>query len=156
MKEKTPKPLLVRILVGLQLLLGVGAVASGALLMLSPDGGLMHMPLNMIEGAPFASFFIPGLILFLFVGIYPLCVTYGLWKQPDWTWPDAINPFKQFHWSWAGSLAAGVIVILWLSVELIWVSFMFLHTTYFIWAGLILLLTLSPAVRRYSKRKIKG
>jgi hypothetical protein len=121
-------------------------------MMISPDGNLMQMPLFLIEDSPFSGFFIPGLILFLFVGVFPSCVAYGLWKRPGWNWPDVINPFKNIHWSWAGSLASGAIVSIWLTVELIWVSIGVLHYIYYAWSGAIILLTLIPVTRRFYQR----
>lgn len=137
-----------RLLIGLQALLGLGAVFGGGALMLAPDGSLLGMPLSVMQGAPFADFFIPGLILFAVVGIFPLCVAYSLWKRPAWSWPNAINPFKRTHWAWAGSLAAGVDILTWILVELFWVPFAFIHGIYLGWGVLILLLTLLPVVRR--------
>jgi hypothetical protein len=150
--QKSAMPFTAKVLIWLQVLLGFGAVVSGAFMMISPDGSLMHMPLSVIEGAPFKGFFIPGLILFLFVGLFPSCVAYGLWKRPGWKWPDVINPFKNTHWSWAGSLASGVIVSVWLTVELIWVSIGVLHYIYYVWSGAIILFTLIPATRQYYLR----
>lgn len=151
-KENIKRNTFVWILIVLHFLLGIGAFFSGLLMMISPNGGIMHMPLSFIERSPFPNFFIPGMILCVFVGVYPLGVAYCLWKKPGWTWPEAINPFKKYHWSWAGSLAAAVILIIWLSVELIWVPYAFLHTIYYVWAGAIVLLTLLPAVRKYLGR----
>jgi hypothetical protein len=147
------KPSVIYILGLLLLLLGIGGFISGAALMLAPDGSLMSMPLSVMDGSPFTNFFIPGLILYVFIGVYPLGIAFGIAKQPTWNWPNAINPFKQYHWSWAGSLAAGVIVLIWLSVELLWVPFSTLHEIYYIWAGVILLLTLLPQTRKYLKIK---
>lgn len=155
-QQKRSLPFTVKVLIWLQVLLGFGAVVSGALMMISPDGSLMRMPLFLIEGSPFKGFFIPGLILFLFVGVFPSCVAYGLWKRPGWRWPDTINPFKNMHWSWAGSLASGAIVFIWLTVELVWVSIGVLHYIYYAWSGLIILLTLIPATRRYYMRTKVG
>lgn len=152
MENKIRPNTFVWLLIVLQFLLGIGAFFSGLLMMISPNGGIMHMPLSFIESSPFRNFFIPGLILCLFVGVYPLGVTYSLWKRPDWRWPEAINPFKSYHWSWAGSLAAAAIVVIWLSVELIWVPYSILHAIYYVWAGAILLLTLLPSVRKYLGR----
>jgi hypothetical protein len=146
------RPVLVWALIILQALLGIGALASGGLLMLGPDGSLMHMPLSLIQKSPFSNFFIPGLVLFTFLGIYPAGIAYGIWKKPAWKWPDAINPFKQYHWSWAGSLAVAAIVVTWLSVELIWVQWSILHGIYYVWSGLIILITILPVVRLYLKK----
>ncbi len=143
----------VRALVVLHVLLGVGAVISGGLLMAAPDGHLMQMPVSMLDHSPFSNFAIPGLILFTLLGIYPLCVAYGLWKRPGWRWPDAINPFKGIHWSWAASLAAGVIVVIWIVVEVIMLrAFEFLHALYLGWGIVLIVLTLLPVVRRYYTR----
>lgn len=147
------RPVAVRILIALLVLLGVGAVPSGALLILAPDGHLMQMPLSMLEHSPFSSFLVPGLILFAFLGIYPLAVAYSLWKRPGWRWPDAINPFRSTHWSWAASLAAGVILVIWIIAEVIMLrTIVFLHVLYRAWGIALLLLALLPSTRRYCAR----
>lgn len=46
-------------------------------------------------------------------------VAYCLWRKPAWSWPDALNPAKKFHWSWAASLAAGIILLIWISVQVL-------------------------------------
>jgi len=144
------RPAVVWALIVLHVLLGLGAVASGGVLMAAPNGHLMQMPLSMLEHSPFSDFLIPGAILFTLLGIYPLCVAYGLWKRPGWRWPDRLNPFKGIHWSWAGSLAAGVIVVIWIVVEVIMLrSFVFLQILCLVWGIVLILVTLLPAVRRY-------
>lgn len=147
------KPFLIGVLIWLQILLGFGAIVSGGMLMLAPDGSLLQMPLSVMQDSPFPNFFVPGMILCVLLGVFPMCVAYGLWKRPGWSWPDAVNPFKRMHWSWAGSLAAGVMVSIWLTVELIWVEVFFLHILYYAWSGLILLITLLPGTRKYYRLK---
>jgi len=147
------KPIAVWILIWLEALLGFGAVVSGVMLMISPDGSLMQLPLYLIKSSPFMNFFIPGLILCLLLGVYPMGIAYGLWKLPAWRWPDVMNPFRKLHWSWAGSLAAGIIVIIWLSVELLWTPPGFLHILYYVWSVCILIFTLIPATLRYCRKK---
>ncbi|MEM5774583.1 MAG: hypothetical protein AAGU05_06235 [Anaerolineaceae bacterium] len=150
-KEKKPA-LTFRFLYILLVLLSAGAVISGALMMISPDGGIMHMPLRMLNGSPFGSFFIPGLILFTFLGVFPALIAYGMQKKPVWAWAEWFNPFKRYHWSWAGSMAAGIIVIIWLTVELVWVGFSGLLALYYVWGGLIIVLALLPGVRMTFRR----
>jgi hypothetical protein len=147
------RPATVWALIILHLLLGLGAVVCGGMLVAAPDGHLMQMPLSMLEHSPFSNFLIPGAILFTLLGIIPLCVAYGLWKRPGWRWPDAINPFKRVHWSWAGSLAAGVISVIWIVVEVIMLrSFVFLQILFLVWGIVLILLTLLPKVRRHYTR----
>jgi len=53
----------------LQAFIGIGAVVSGALLIIAPDGRYLQMPLDMLKNAPFRSYLIPGMILFLIHGV---------------------------------------------------------------------------------------
>ena len=148
----SPRPLMVWILILLQAFLALGGIITGILLMARPDGSILQMPLSVMKGAPFHNFFIPGMILFIFLGIYPMGIAYGLLNKPAWSWPDTVNPFRKIHWSWTGSLVVGVIVIIWLVTELVWVEYSFLHTVYFLWSSLIILISLLPGVRRYLRK----
>jgi hypothetical protein len=53
----------------LQSLIGIGAVISGALLIIRPDGHYLQLPLDLLEDTPFRNFLIPGVILFLVNGV---------------------------------------------------------------------------------------
>lgn len=145
---RTP-PFSVWLLITLHVLLSVGALGGGGALVLAPDGSLLGMPLYIIETSPFADFLIPGLILFAVLGVYPLVVAYGLWKRPAWRWPDAFNPFKQYHWPWAASLSVGVILLIWITVQVQYTGVDFLHVLYWAWGIVIMVVTLLPGLRRY-------
>lgn len=147
------RPLVIWLLIVLQFLLGFGAFVSGGLLVAVPDGTLIHMPLSMLQYSPFSSFLVPGLILTLLLGLYPLAVAYALWQKPAWRWPEVLNPFKRMHWSWAASLSAGVIVLIWILVEMLMLqSVAFLHILYFVWGWALIVLSLTPSVRQQYKR----
>jgi hypothetical protein len=148
-KTSTAHPFVVWVLIVLQFFLGVGALAGGGVLMAAPDGSIIHMPLSIIASSPFTSFFLPGLILFTVVGLFPVAVAYSLLMKPNWNWPNAINPFKKLHWSWAASLAAGVIVIIWITVEVQFMSVAGIHIVYWIWGLALIGLTLLKEVRKY-------
>ena len=149
------RPALVWLLIALQFLLSLGALVSGGILVAVPDGSLMQMPVSMLQYSPFSNFLIPGIILFLILGCYPLAVAYSLWRKPSWRWPNAINPFKEAHWSWAASLAAGVILLIWIGVEMVMLqAISFLHIFYLVWGGLIILLTLLPGARLHYRISI--
>lgn len=148
----TPRPFASSLLIFLQAFLGVQGLYGGIAFLLAPDGSLLGMPFSYLKSSPFTSFLLPGLLLFLFLGIYPIAVAYSLWARPDWPWPDALNPFKTMHWSWAASLAAGVIAMIWIIVQIQWIPPGFLHGFIFGWGVLILVVTLLPVVRRYYAR----
>ncbi len=146
------RPLVVKALIWLLVLLAMGAFLGGGAFILTPDGHLIQMPFSHLQKSPFPNFLVPGLLLFTFLGIYPISVAYGMWRLPTWGWPDWINPFRQFHWSWAASLAAGVITIIWIIVEVIWVPFGLVHVLLLGWGGTLVVLTLHPDVRKYCDR----
>ena len=53
----------------LQFFIALGAVVSGFIMIIIPDGSLINMPLSMLEGSPFKNFLLPGLILMMIVGL---------------------------------------------------------------------------------------
>jgi len=150
--QATPRPFAVSALIFLHIFLGLNGLAGGLAFVIAPDGHLLQMPFSHLRNTPFSSFLIPGLLLLFFLGVYPLAVAYSLWKRPAWRWPDALNPFQQTHWSWAASLAAGVIAIIWIVVQIQWIPVGSLHIFIFGWGALILIVTLLPPVRRYFVR----
>jgi hypothetical protein len=63
-------------LLALMLLLinGIGAIFGGISLMRDPTGGFMQMPVEWLQNSPFNDFLIPGIILFVFNGLFSLAV----------------------------------------------------------------------------------
>ncbi len=143
------RPSPVWILICLQVFLGLNALVGGGAFLLAPDGHLIQMPLSNLKNTPFSDFLIPGLLLFIFVGIFPIAVAYSLWRRPAWQWPNLLNPFKRIHWSWAGSLAAGVIAMIWITIQVKWLTVGLLHIIIFAWGVLLVLVTLLPKIRQY-------
>jgi hypothetical protein len=149
-KSNTASPFVAQILIFLLVFIGVGALISGPMLFLAPDGHLMKLSVDMLQGTPFTNFLIPGLVLFLFVGIFPILVSYGLLRQPSWQWAEAINVCKKYHWSWTAAWAAGVIMLIWIIVETSLLGYVsFLQPVITVWGVAIITLTLLPNVRRY-------
>jgi len=143
------RPRTVWLLIFLLVFLGTNALVGGGAFIVAPDGHLIGMPMSNLDRAPFHDFRVPGILLALFLGIYPIAVAYGLWKRPGWRWAEALDPFKGSHWSWAASLAAGVTAIVWILVQVQWITFGALHAFVLVWGALIVLVALLPGVRRY-------
>ena len=93
-------------LIILMLFQGISGLIGGITLVIDPSGELLQMPLSTLEGSPFETFLIPGIILLTILGIFPMIVFYGLWKN-----------LKR---AWMGSLLVSAALIIWISVE-IWV-----------------------------------
>jgi hypothetical protein len=119
-----------KLLIALQMFLGVGAVFGGAALIIDPSGDMIGMPAAMLVKSPFTDFFIPGIILLLVLGICPLIAAYGLITKREW----AAVPFNLFatkHWSWTYSLYTGFALIIWITVEAYMINaFGFVHVLY--------------------------
>ncbi len=134
-------------------LVGIGALISGAMLFLAPDGHLMQWTTDELAGTPFTSYLVPGIVLFTFIGIFPIFVGLGLLKWLPWTWPEVINPFKRMHWAWTGQWAAGVIMLIWIGVETALLGLVsFLQPVIIVYGAILILLALLPGVRRYYSR----
>lgn len=63
--------------------LAIGAIGGGGVLIISPSGELIGMPLSELKNSPFNSFLIPGIILFSVLGLIPLLLIIALLKKPE-------------------------------------------------------------------------
>jgi len=62
--------------------LGVSAIGGGGALIISPLGKLLGgLPLTILERSPFNDFLIPGIILFVVLGIIPILLAFTLLKK---------------------------------------------------------------------------
>jgi hypothetical protein len=148
-KNKIKRPFFAWALIVLMLFLGVAAIISGPMLFLAPDGRFMGMPTSLLAGSPFSDFLLPGIILFLFVGVFPFIVGIGLIKT-SWKGLWFLNPFKHHHWAWTGSLAAGIVLLIWVSVETILLGYIsFLQPLMGAWGLILIILAVLPPVRRF-------
>ncbi len=132
---------------------GVGAMGGGLTLVLSPSGEWMGMPASYLVHTPFNSFLIPGLILCFLLGILPLSLVYALVRRPGWRWANALNVFSDKHWAWTYTLYTGIMVILWIDVQVFFIGYVHLLQTIIAFVGVfITVLALTPPVqRRYAQ-----
>jgi hypothetical protein len=150
MKLNNSRPFLLWLLIILLVFIGVGAIISGAMLFITPDGHLFQWTTEQLTGTPFSNYLIPGLILFTLLGLFPLFVSYGLLKKPNWAWPKTINPIKKQHWAWTASWVAGTIMLIWIVVETALLGLIsFLQPVIAVYGLLIIILTLTPGVKRH-------
>jgi hypothetical protein len=109
---------------------GVSGIAGGLGLTFDPTGESVGLPLGWLEGSPFASYLVPGIVLMTLLGIGPLVTLFGVWKSLTWARPAA--------------LGVGVLLFAWLGVEIAVVGYQPeppLQLVYGIVALLILLTT---------------
>lgn len=85
------------ILIFLILFQMISAVPSGFVMIIDPSGGILGLPLEILVDSLFKDFLIPGLFLFIVLGIFPLVTLYGLLKRNRSLLADKINLFKNYH-----------------------------------------------------------
>jgi len=97
---------------------GIGAIYGGYLFIAAPDGSLMHMPLSFLDHSPFTSFLIPGIILFVFNGLFSLVTCVSLLLKTK-RYPLMI-------------VMQGVILLIWITVQIAMIRSYdaVLHTTF--------------------------
>jgi len=132
--------------------LGIGALGGGLGLAAAPDGSFLRMPLSTLEHSPFKSYFVPGLILAVALGIYPLIVFYGLLRRPNWKWAVALNLHRDQHWALTHALYVGLILVLWMDFQMFFIGYgSLLQAAYALFGVLITVLAWLPALRAYYK-----
>ncbi len=89
--DRHRRPALAWVLFGLLVLQALGGIAGGGALAIKPDGGLLKMPLSYIEDSPLHDYRIPGLLLLLVLGVFPLIVAIGLLQRRPWAWFGAFS-----------------------------------------------------------------
>ncbi len=134
--------------------LAIGAIGGGGVLIISPTGELMGMPLSVLDNSPFSSFLVPGIILFTVLGLVPLLLMFALVKKPESRLAGKINLFKDMHWAWTFSIYVAFMLIGWIQLQMVFLqSVHWLHTFYMFYAVAIILIALLPPVRILYKQQ---
>jgi hypothetical protein len=133
--------------------LGIGAIGGGVVLIISPTGELIGIPLSEFKNIPFNSYLIPGIILFLVLGLIPLLLIIALLKKPESKLAERINLFKDMHWSWTFSIYIAIMLIGWIQIQMVFLqSVHWLHTFYMFYAVAIIIIALLPIMRVLYKK----
>lgn len=132
------KPFSCKLLIFMHLIVGIGAVFGGLVLVIDPSGGLIKMPMTLLEYSPFHSFLIPGIILLTVLGVFPLIVAFALMTGWHWNAADSLNIFSKMHWSWTYSLYIGFALIIWITVEVFFIKQVAIIHVVYIFLGLII------------------
>jgi hypothetical protein len=82
---------------------GLGALVYGLLMVISPDGKLVAMPLAMLKGSPFGSYLFPGMILLSVNGLGSILAGILCVRRHAWA-------------GWAG-MVFGIGLIIWIFVQ---------------------------------------
>jgi len=152
----TPRPVAISILVILEGILAFFGFASGSQFIRDPSGGTHDMDTSVLEGTPIGDFLLVGLFFVICYGILPVLIIYGLWKLPRWSWTDALNRWTGQNWAWTATAATGVVLIVWIIVEVYYIGSpegfpRFLQIVVALLGAVILALATLPRVREYTR-----
>jgi hypothetical protein len=89
----------------LQVLTALSAFAGGVGWIAAPDGDIMGMSTDRLEGSPFNDFLVPGLVLFFGVGGSMLLGGLMVWRR--------------WKWAYEVSFAAGSIMVGWITIQVL-------------------------------------
>ena len=133
----------------LLIFLSAGAIYGGGSLILSPDGSLLQMDEGWLELIPFHNFLIPGIILFVTLGLFPLVALLGLFSQKNNHLLNLLNIFKDKHWGWTYSIYTGIISIIWIIVQQFLTEYFVLQPVISFVGISIIILCLLPRVQKF-------
>lgn len=150
MKSKTARNIHL-ILLGF---LGLSSIGGGAALIISPSGKLLGgLPLSILQHSPFTDFLIPGIILFVVLGLFPTLIIFALRKKIASPFAEHFNLFKDMLWAWSFTIYVAFALIIWIQVETIYVQAVgWLQTFYMLYAIPMIVVALLPSVRNLYKK----
>lgn len=135
-RKRRGRPFLVWVLIGLLGTLGVRGLAGGGQFVLAPSGDVIGVSTAVLAPTPVRDFLVPGLVLFVGLGLLPLVVSYSL--------------YRGHRWAWSGAIAVGVVLTGWAVVEGLVIGFGERLQLFNLLYGIgLLVLSLSPTIRRY-------
>jgi hypothetical protein len=134
--------------------LGLSAAGGGGTLIISPSGKLLGgLPLSILKNSPFPDFLIPGIILFVVLGLFPCFLVWALLKKPASPLAEKLNFFKDMYWAWSYSIYVAFALIIWIQVETIYVQGVgWLQTFYMLYSIPLIFAALLSQVRNFYKR----
>lgn len=132
--------------------LSLGAFYGGIVLIISPDGSIFDMPLELLANSPFKNYRIPGIILLVTFGIFPAYTIYGLIRKPDNKIFNHLNLLYDYHFAWTFAVYIGIAQIIWINIQTLLLNAVdIIHTIYAGLGVLIVCIALLPQTRKHYK-----
>lgn len=133
--------------------LSLGAFYGSTALIISPDGKIFKMPVDLLHNSPFNNFLIPGFILLFTFGIFPIFLIYVLLKKPELRLMEKMNLLYDHYFGWTFTVYLGVALVIWINVQTsIFNNVDTLHTIYSLYGIAIICVALIPQIRNLYKK----
>jgi hypothetical protein len=148
------RPIALYWLIFFLLFLAFGGLYGGIEMLLDPSGALLDMA-GILPLLPVSNFVLPGLFLLAGMGLAPIVLAYALFTQPEWDGLARWLGVNGRYWAWNATLLLSLALAVWLTVQGWLIGFQWpIQYVTAVNALLILLLTLTPGVRRYYARHL--
>jgi hypothetical protein len=143
------RPFTLYLLLFVLLFLAFGGLYGGIALLLAPAGDLLAMG-DLLPLLPVSNYILPGLFLLVVMGLAPIGLAYGLLARPSWDGLGWLLAWSGRYWAWTGTLLLVSVLVIWLALQGFLIGFQWpIQYATAVNGLLILLLTLTPGVRRY-------
>jgi hypothetical protein len=130
----------------------VAALYGGISLITDPSGSSLQLELKYLQKSVFNNFMIPGLVLFLLLGLLPFMMIYPLLFKPKWPLMNIFNVYSGYYWAWTYTLYTAIMLIIWINIQFLTIGAVSDLQGYVgLFGVLILIVTLVPRVRRFYK-----
>lgn len=116
------RPVSVWLLSAVLAILSLGGLSGAWMFLAHPDGRGIGMEETLAK-LPVGSFILPGVFLLLVMCLLPALLIVGLLVRPDWRWLGPVSRATGMHWSWVGTVALGIVIVVWLGVEALYIGF---------------------------------
>lgn len=118
----------------LLLINGIGAVYGGMHLMFFPDGSSIQLTSEWLRFTPFTNYLIPGIILFIFNGLFSLFVFISI----------LINHSKYLHLV----LIQGFILLGWICIQMLLIRTIYFLHIIMLAIGILMIITAAYQLRK--------
>jgi magnesium-transporting ATPase (P-type) len=138
-------------------LLSLGGFVGGVAFLMDRSGAELGAKLSWLDRTPVDDFFLPGLFLLGVYGVGTLALMTGLiWRfSPGWL--RSLDRRLGHHWSWAGTIAIGAVLIAWIVYEFtLFSDRMVLQPILLVVGAVMVAIPLLPSMRRYTSTRRKG
>lgn len=100
---------------------GITACISGFMLIYDSSGKPLRLSVSILAGSPFETFFIPGIILFLFIGISSILIAFSVIN--DQSYSTRLLFFQ------------GIVMLIWIIVQVIMIKHFFYLQLLYLFIG---------------------